>query len=131
MKDGINLKLREKQAGFKKERSSTDQITTLRIIVEQTIDWQAPPLYICFVDFENAFDSVDRQTIWNLLRHYGVPAKLVEIIQQLYNGFSCQVSHAGKLSKEFQDNTDDAPVTTDGRQVNDVEEFVHHGSKIS
>ena len=104
MKEAIDLKLRDEQAGFRKERSCIDQIATLRIIVEQTIEWQAP-LYICFVDFEKAFDSVDRQTIWNLLRHYGVPEKLVEIIQQLYNGFSCQVSHAGKLSEEFQVTT--------------------------
>ncbi|XP_059146612.1 uncharacterized protein LOC131934570 [Physella acuta] len=70
MKEAVDLKLREEQAGFRKERSCTDQIATLRIIVEQTIEWQAP-LYICFVDFEKTFDSVDRQTIWNLLRHYG------------------------------------------------------------
>ncbi|XP_059139388.1 uncharacterized protein LOC131927649 [Physella acuta] len=104
MKEAVDLKLREEHAGFRKERSYSDQIATLRIIVEQTIEWQAP-LYICFFDFEKAFDSVDRQAIWNLLRHYSVPAKLVEIMQQFYNRFSCQVRHAGKLSKKLQVNT--------------------------
>ena len=51
MKEAIDLKLRDEQAGFRKERSCIDQIATLRIIVEQTIEWQAP-LYICFVDRE-------------------------------------------------------------------------------
>jgi len=100
MKDAIDKRLREEQAGFRKERSCTDQIATLRNIVEQTIEWQTS-LYICFVDFEKAFDSVDRESIWSILRHYGVPAKMVNIIQQLYDGFSCQVIHDGRLSEEF------------------------------
>ena len=62
MKDAIDKELRDEQAGFRKERSCTDQIATLRVIVEQTIEWQSS-LYVCFVDFEKAFDSVDRQSI--------------------------------------------------------------------
>nr|KAG5710457.1 hypothetical protein BaRGS_022275 [Batillaria attramentaria] len=104
MKDAIDQRLRDEQAGFRKERSCTDQIATLRIIVEQTIEWQTP-LYVCFIDFEKAFDSVDRESIWTILRHYGVPEKMVDIIKQLYNGFSCKVIHNGKLSDEFQVTT--------------------------
>ena len=101
MKDTLDQTLRDEQAGFRKERSCTDQIATLRIIVEQTIEWQTS-LYICFVDFEKAFDSIDRQTIWNILLHYGVPNKIVSIIRKLYEGFSCQVIHNGRLSDEFE-----------------------------
>nr|KAG5686358.1 hypothetical protein BaRGS_026819 [Batillaria attramentaria] len=104
MKDAIDQRLRDEQAGFRKERSCTDQIATLRIIVEQTIEWQTP-LYVCFIDFEKAFDSVDRESIWTILRHYGVPEKMVDIIKQLYNGFFCKVIHNGKLSDEFQVTT--------------------------
>ena len=100
MKDAIDKELRDEQAGFRKERSCTDQIATLRVIVEQTIEWQSS-LYVCFVDFEKAFDSVDRQSIWNILRHYGVPEKFVNTIRLLYEGFSCQVIHDGRLSEEF------------------------------
>ena len=101
MKDALDLTLREEQAGFRKERSCTDQIATLRVIVEQTIEWQTP-LYVCFVDFEKAFDSIDRQTIWNILLHYGVPVKIVNIIRKLYEGFFCKVIHNGRLSDEFE-----------------------------
>ena len=83
MKDALDKELRDEQAGFRKERSCTDQIATLRVIVEQTIEWQSS-LYVCFVDFEKAFDSVDRQSIWNILRHYGVPEKFVNTIRLLY-----------------------------------------------
>ena len=51
MKDAIDQELRDEQAGFRKERSCTDQIATLRVIVEQSIEWQTS-LYVCFVDFE-------------------------------------------------------------------------------
>ena len=104
MKNAIDQKLRDEQAGFRKDRSCTDQIATLRIIVEQTIEWQTP-LYVCFIDFEKAFDSVDRDSIWNILRYYGVPGEMVKIIKQLYDGFSCQVIHDGRLSEEFQVTT--------------------------
>ncbi|VDP42807.1 unnamed protein product [Schistosoma margrebowiei] len=66
-------------------RSCTDQIATLRIIVEQSIEWNSS-LYINFIDYEKAFDSVDRTTLWKLLRHYGVPQKIFNIIQNSYDG---------------------------------------------
>uniref|UniRef100_A0A0B7BKS6 Reverse transcriptase domain-containing protein n=1 Tax=Arion vulgaris TaxID=1028688 RepID=A0A0B7BKS6_9EUPU len=50
-------------------------------------------LYMCFVDFEKAFDSIDRKSMWGILRNYGVPEKTVDIIRQLYEGFACQVIH--------------------------------------
>nr|KAG5711974.1 hypothetical protein BaRGS_026415 [Batillaria attramentaria] len=86
MKDVLDKTLRGEQARFRKERSCTDQIATLRVIVEQSIEWQSP-LYVCFIDFGKVFDSVDRQAIWNILLHYGVPPKFVDIIRRLYEGF--------------------------------------------
>jgi len=75
MKNAIDPQLREQQVGFRKNRSCTDQITKLRIILEQSLEWNSP-LYINFVDYEKAFDSVDRQTLWKLLRHYGIQEKI-------------------------------------------------------
>ncbi|XP_072906368.1 uncharacterized protein [Hemitrygon akajei] len=100
MKDAIDQRLRDEQAGFRKERSCIVQIATLRVIVEQTTEWQTP-LYVCFIDFEKAFDSLDRKSMWSILRHYGVPEEMVNIIKQLYDGFSCRVIHDGRLSEEF------------------------------
>ena len=86
VKTALDKKLRDEQAGFRAGRSCTDQITTLRIIVEQSIEWQSS-LYINFIDFEKAFDSVSREVLWLLLRHYGIPVKIVTIIRALYEGF--------------------------------------------
>ncbi|XP_060564478.1 monocarboxylate transporter 2-like [Ruditapes philippinarum] len=75
LKGPVDKKLRDQQAGFRKDRSCTDQIATLRIIIEQSIEWNSP-LYINFVDYEKAIDSLDREMLWKLLRHYGVPQKV-------------------------------------------------------
>ena len=66
MKGVLEEELRDEQAGFRKERYCTDQIATLRFILEQTLEWQTS-LYVCLVDFEKAFDSVDHQSILNIL----------------------------------------------------------------
>ena len=104
IKTAIERRLRNEQAGFRKERSCTDQIATLRIIVEQCIEWRSP-LYMCFIDFEKAFDSVDRSTMWNILSNYGLPRKFISIIKALYDGFTCQVIHAGTLTEPLDVRT--------------------------
>ncbi|VDO86660.1 unnamed protein product [Schistosoma mattheei] len=58
MKDAVDAQLRV-----------TDQIATLRIIVEQSVEWNST-LYINFTDYEKAFDSVDRRTLWKFIRNY-------------------------------------------------------------
>ena len=87
-----------------KDKSSTDHIAALRIIIEQSTEWQTP-LYTNFIDFEKAFDSVDRNVIWQLMGYYGVPPKFIKLIQELYEASSCQVIHNGKLSEPFEMNT--------------------------
>ena len=59
MKEAVDEVLRYEQVRVRKNRSCTDQIATLRIIVEQPIEWSSP-LYLLFVEFEKAFDSLDR-----------------------------------------------------------------------
>ena len=53
----VDRQLRREQAGFRKGRSCTEQIFTLRNIIEQCMEWQAS-LHLNFIDFEKAFDSV-------------------------------------------------------------------------
>ena len=104
LKDAVDPHLRDHQAGFRKNRSCTDQIATLRIILEQSVEWNSP-LYVNFIDYEKAFDSVDRQSIWKLLRHYGVPEKVTNIIRNSYEGLTCRVIHGQQLTDAFQVRT--------------------------
>ena len=50
------------QAGFREDMSCTDKIATLRSILEQSLKWNSP-VYATFVDYENAFNSVDREVL--------------------------------------------------------------------
>ena len=79
-------------------------IATLRIIIEQSCEWNST-LFINFVDFEKAFDSVDRDTLWKLLRHCGVPVKIVNIIRSSYEKLSCIVIYRGQPTEAFNERT--------------------------
>jgi len=88
MKVHVDGRLREEQAGFRNGRSCADQIATLRIIIEQSIEFQTS-LYLNFVDFEKTFDSIDHQVLWALPRLYGLSEKFIRMIQLFYNNFRC------------------------------------------
>ena len=81
MKKEVDRVLRDERAGFRQERSCPDQIATLRIIMEQTIEWQTS-FYLTFIDFEKAFNSIDHQILWSIVRHYGIPEKIIAIISK-------------------------------------------------
>ena len=48
-------------------------------------------MYICFVDFEKAFESVQRSTLWKIMESYGIPPKLVRMVNAMYDGSQCAV----------------------------------------
>ena len=52
--------------------------------------------------YEKAFDSLDRETLWKILRHYWVPMKLVNMIKNSYEEMSCRVIHDGQLTNNFE-----------------------------
>ena len=64
------------------------QINTLRIILKQSVEWQAI-LCVTFIDFEKAFDSMKREIMWLMLQECGIPSKIIQIIKILYDGFKC------------------------------------------
>ena len=66
VKAATDAKLRDEQAGFRKNRSTLDQIATLRIILEQSQEWNSD-IIVNFIDYEKAFDSLDQATLWSFL----------------------------------------------------------------
>ena len=104
IKYGVDKELRNEQAGFREGRSTVQQLFILRNIIEQSVEWQAG-LYINFVDFEKAFDSVHRESLWNIMRCYGVPDKLIRMVQLLYKDTQCAVIDEGEESEWFSVKT--------------------------
>jgi hypothetical protein len=82
--------LRENQAGFLPGRSCADHIHNLRCILQESQEFNSP-LALCFVDYEKAFDSPHRPTLWKILEAYGVPLKLVELIKALHLNSECRI----------------------------------------
>ena len=62
------------------------------------------PLYINFIDYQKAFGSVDRETMLKLLRHCGVPVKII-LIRCTFQNMSCRIAHAGQLSESSEEKT--------------------------
>ena len=98
---GIDHRLRKEQAGFRSGRGTTEQIFILRNILEQVNEWQAT-LYINFVDFEKAFDSVHRNGLWTIMSQYGIPQKIINIVKAMYDGFECAVVEEEATSEWFE-----------------------------
>jgi hypothetical protein len=94
----IDNMLRKNQAGFRTGRSCIQQIHILRRIMDGAYA-QNIPLYITFIDFKKAFDSVDREMMFAILRHYGIPAKIVDAIRVLYDKSKSQVYLQGQCSE--------------------------------
>ena len=74
---------RKKQAGYRQGRGTTEQVSILGNIIEQKNEWQAT-IYVNFIDFEKAFHSVHRDSLWIIMRKYGMPEKIIRIIQLFY-----------------------------------------------
>jgi hypothetical protein len=101
MFDAVDKLLRKEQAGFCSGRSCIDLISILRIIIQQAVQFLSS-LYQLFIDYEKAFDSIDRESLWVELHNIGVPAKIVSFIHASYENFSCRVLHDGCTSEPFQ-----------------------------
>ncbi|PFX33741.1 LINE-1 retrotransposable element ORF2 protein [Stylophora pistillata] len=104
MKQGINAKLRQEQVGFRQGRSTTEQIFILCNIIEQTHEWQAS-LILNFIDFEKALDLLHRNSLWDIMKLYGILSKLIRIIQLLYQDSKSAVLDGGQASEWFQVKT--------------------------
>jgi hypothetical protein len=81
--------------------SCVDQINALRVIIEQSLDFQSP-LCLLFVDYSRAFDSVKRECIWRALEERDLPKKFINLIKEGYNRFQCRILHSGQLTEPFQ-----------------------------
>ena len=73
------------QAGFRKGRGNRDQITNICWIVEKAKEFQKN-IYFCFIDHAKAFDSVDHNKLWKILKEMGIPDHLISLLRNLYAG---------------------------------------------
>ena len=90
--------MRPEQAGFRSSKACADHTNTLRIIVEQSVEFRSP-LQLVFTDFQHAFDTLAHNAIWQALKEKGVPQKIISIIKAIYDQSTCNVLHQNLLSE--------------------------------
>lgn len=78
------------QAGFRKHFSTTDHIHTLTQIIEKYLEFDKP-LYICFIDYSKAFDSLYHEAIWKSLTEQGINQDYIVIIKEIYKNSTAHV----------------------------------------
>ena len=79
----MNCELPDVQAGFRKSRGTRDQIANIHWIIKKAREFQKN-IYFCFIDYANAFYSVDHKKLWKILKEMGIPDHLTCLLRNLY-----------------------------------------------
>ena len=94
----------ESQQGYRAGRGTIDGIFTVRQLMEKSRE-QHCNLYIAFIDFTKAFDTVNRSMLFSILEKIGCPPKLIKLIKLLYTDVKARLIIDGELSKLFNYNS--------------------------
>ena len=81
----VNHELSDVQAGFRKDRGTRDQIANICWIIEKAREFQKN-IYFCFIDYAEAFDCMDQNKLWKILKETGIPDHLTCLLRNLYAG---------------------------------------------
>ena len=87
----VNCELLDVQAGFRKGRGSRDQIANICWIIGKAREFQKN-IYFCFIDYAKAFDCVDHDKLWKILKEMGIPDHLTCLLRNLYADQKATVS---------------------------------------
>ena len=81
----VNHELPDVQAGFRKGRGTRDQLANICWIIKKAREFQKN-IYFCFIDYTKAFDCVDHNQLWKILKEKGIPDHLICLLRNLYEG---------------------------------------------
>ena len=98
----MNRELPDVQAGFRKGRGTRDQITNICWIIEKSKRVPEKNIYFCFIDYAKAFNCVDRNKLWKILKQMGIPDYLTYLLRNLYTGQEATVRTGHGTTDWFQ-----------------------------
>ena len=81
----MNRELPNVQAGFRKGRGTRDQFANICWTMEKAREFQKN-IYFCFINYAKAFDYVDHNKLWKILKEMGIPDHLTYLLRNLYTG---------------------------------------------
>ena len=97
----VNRELPVVQFGFRKGRGARDQIVNIHWIIEKAREFQKD-IYYCFIDYTKAFDCVDHNKLWKILKEIGIPDDLTCLLRNLYSGQESKVRTGHGTTEWFQ-----------------------------
>ena len=97
----MNCELPDVQAGFRKGKGTRDQTANIRWITEKAREFQKK-IYFCFIDYAKAFDYVDHNKLWKILKEMGIPDHLTCLLRNLYAGQEATVRTGHGTTDWFQ-----------------------------
>ena len=97
----VNRELPDVQAGFRKGRGTRDQIANIRWIIKKAREFHEN-IYFCFIDYAKAFDGVDHNKLWKILKEMGIPDHLTCLPRNLYAGQEATVRTGHGPTNWFQ-----------------------------
>ena len=97
----VNCELPNVQAGFRKGRRTRNRIANICWIIEKPREFQKN-IYFCFIDYANAFDCVDHNKLWEILKDTGIPHHLTCLLKNLYAGQEATVRTGHGTTDWFQ-----------------------------
>ena len=84
-KQYMNHELPDVQAGFRKGRGTRDQIANIHWIIKKAREFQKN-IYFCFIDYAKAFDCVDHNKLWKILKEMAIPDHVTCLLRNRYAG---------------------------------------------
>ena len=81
----VNCELPDVQASFRKGRGTRDQIDHVHLLIKKAREFQKN-IYFCFIDYAKAFDCVDHNKLWKILKEMGIPDHLTCLLRNLCVG---------------------------------------------
>ena len=96
-----NRELPDVQAGFRKGRGTRDQIANICWIMEKAREFQKN-IYFCCIDYAKAFDCVDHNKLWKILKEVGISDRLTFLLRNLYAGQEATVKTGHGTTDWFQ-----------------------------
>jgi hypothetical protein len=90
--------VRPEQAGFWPNKSCADHNNTLRITVEQSVEFRSH-LQLVFIDFQQAFVILAHNALWKALKEKDVPQKIINIVKAIDDQSTCHVLHKNQISE--------------------------------
>ena len=97
----MNRELSDVQGGFRKGRRTRYQTVNICWIIEKEIEFQKN-IYFCFIDYTKAFDCVDHNKLWKILKEMGIPDHLTCLLRNLYAGQEATVRTGHGTTDWFQ-----------------------------